>query len=289
MAEINSETKTLPQGMKEHCILISVVRDEVMYQRIVADNPKLVGYEKRMLDNRKENLGIPTRYNQFLDEYDYTQPAWFVFCHEDMEFLQDLSILCDVSHDSLYGTIGVTLRRGIRDLTLGLWGREKNSNKDGTGCCWIGRPVHKPHRVLTFDCQCLIVHSDLVRKHHLRFDEHLTFDLYVEDFCIGASESHGIRSYVIPINCHHYSFGNIQPRFTEQLHYLQEKYKHSRRCYASTVGMYTIGRNVKGRLKHDSGRIRDRLKRFLYQTKQTQSGHRIVKLLRIPIYRRKIS
>ena len=59
------------EGREERKEIISVVRDEALYRRLVAENPMLVGCKKHMLDNREENLGIPTRYNQFLEAYDY--------------------------------------------------------------------------------------------------------------------------------------------------------------------------------------------------------------------------
>ena len=44
------------------------------------------------IDNNEENLPISARYNAFLDGYDYSNPAWFVFAHEDFE-LEELLLL----------------------------------------------------------------------------------------------------------------------------------------------------------------------------------------------------
>ena len=52
----------------------------------------------------------------------------------------------------------------------------------------LGRRVKTGIKVQTFDCQCLIIHSSLINRYKLRFDENLTFDLYVEDFCANANE-----------------------------------------------------------------------------------------------------
>ncbi len=59
--------------------IISVVRDFEMYDKCVGANPYNAGAELHPIDNRVENKGIPTRYNEFLDAYDYSKPDWFVF------------------------------------------------------------------------------------------------------------------------------------------------------------------------------------------------------------------
>ena len=97
----------------------------------------------------------------------------------------------------------------------------------------------------TFDCQCLVVHSSLIRRYGLRFDERLSFDLYVEDFCVGAYERYGIESHILLMECHHFSQGSIGQRFYEALACLQEKYRSARKRYASIVGRHiTFGRNI---------------------------------------------
>ena len=68
---------------KPECIFISMVRDFIMYNKCITNNEYCKNFLHICIDNNKENLGIPTRYNQFLDNYDYEKPAWFIFCHED--------------------------------------------------------------------------------------------------------------------------------------------------------------------------------------------------------------
>ena len=63
--------------------VVSVVRDSEMYDKCVKNNPHFHDCELVVQDNRVENKGIAERYNEFLNCYDYTHPAWFVFCHED--------------------------------------------------------------------------------------------------------------------------------------------------------------------------------------------------------------
>lgn len=285
---IQVKTGTVAGIRKEHKVIISVVRDEVLYRRLVAENPMISDCEKRMLDNREENLGIPTRYNQFLETYNYEHPAWLVFCHEDFEFRQNLSFLDTLPADSLYGPIGTLLSKKREKWQMALCGEELCSNRDGSRRLRIGARGRYPQQVLTFDCQCIIIHSDLVQKCKLRFDEKLTYDLYVEDFCISSLERHGIPSLVVPIDCQHYSYGNLQPRFFKGLAYLQEKWYGAQQYYVSTIGLVTIGGQVVQRVAEPEPEgLWRRAKRFVFQAKRTGSGRLLVKLFRIPVWWKK--
>ena len=242
----------------ENCILISVVLNMGIYDRLVVKNPKLAAYEKYMLDNRVENLGVPTRYNQFLNGYDYTHPAWFVFCHEDFEMKQDLEFLNKLPHEALYGPIGTR----IEGKKVVLIGRIHHSDKDGSCCEEVGRRVSGLQEVLTFDCQCVIVHSDLVARHHLRFDENLPYDLYVEDFCIAAAERYGIPSMVVQMDCHHHSHGKLQLRFLEGMIYMMRKWEEASKRYASTMGLFAIGTHEFQKLSFESRPFWSKVKRI---------------------------
>lgn len=214
-------------------IVISVVRDFRMYDRCVARNDFNVGCELLPIDNRENNDGIGVCYNRFLNEYDYSQGAWFVFCHEDWEVEEMLSLrLTNIDKGSLWGVIGAaTVRRMGVYAQWRLLGRIEESNKDGSHIRNLGEPVPQGTLVDTFDCQCMVVHSSLVKNHNLRFDENLTFDLYVEDFCIAANEKAGVLSRILPVKCRHWSGGNVQPRYKAQEAYLNAKWR--------TAGAYT--------------------------------------------------
>ena len=108
---------------------------------------------------------------------------------------------------------------------------EKKRSGDGDVWC-PGQAVDSPVEVETFDCCCLIVHSSLVKKHKLRFDENLAFDLYVEDFCATARVKHGIRSFVQPVKCCHHSGSRPTERLYRHLPYLKEKYPQN--CFAGS-------------------------------------------------------
>lgn len=227
---------------EDSIVIVSVVRDYTMYNRCIAHNPYTNVHTLYALDNRTANEHISIHYNRFLDAYDYTNPAWFIFCHEDFELTQDITpLLTSLDKTALYGPIGA--KTSIRYFGLfyvwQLLGQITESNKDGSNPRLIGTSVPSGTTIETFDCQCLIVHSALIKKTGLRFDEHLSFDLYIEDFCIQAKEKHNVASCILPFNCQHWSSGNVKERYYQQEKYLNAKYQNC--CYTGTSS-YSIGR-----------------------------------------------
>ncbi len=214
-------------------VLVSVVRDFAMYDRCLRTNPNCRGCTFAPLDNRVRNEGIPLKYNAFLDSRPADEEAWYVFCHEDFEPREPLlSRLEGLDTACLRGPIGARTR--VRFGIYHEWqlvGRVAECAKDGSGEHELGRTVPPGTPVETFDCQCLIVHSSLVHRHNLRFDEHLTFDLYVEDFCRTAAQR-GIPSRILPFAACHWSGGNVLPRYYEQEAYLAKKYPND--CFTGT-------------------------------------------------------
>ena len=208
---------------------ISVVRDYAMYKNCVSDNSNCAGMRLVALDNSESNLPVSVRYNQFLDKYDYSKETWFLFCHEDFELREDIFPLlkcADVC--TLHGVVGAT-RCGFAGFGIQvIYGNMTEQRRDGKGDEWrVGRCVTLPTECDTFDCCCLIVHSSLIAKYNLSFDENLEFDLYVEDFCASAKINHGIKSFVHPVNCCHHSGSRATERLYRHLPYLKEKYKHN--------------------------------------------------------------
>lgn len=228
---------------KEKTIFISVVRDFDLYDRIVRNNPWNRDAGFMYFDNREENIGIPERYNSFLDTYDYDTPAWFIFCHEDWEAKEDMSSkVTGLPRTYLYGPIGARLLKAGKKYHRFNIGRCEQSERDGSRHK-IEQGIFRQGPADTFDCQCLIVHSSLIRKYGLRFDDRLTFDLYVEDFCINAREKFGIQSIVLKIKCQHYSYGNITERFMRLKDYVGSKYSG---IYTTIAGGCIIG-NAEGK------------------------------------------
>lgn len=218
-----------------NAFIISVARDFDTYAMCVARNPFLDDVERITIDNRQKNESIPLCYNRFLDEYDYAKESWFIFCHEDFEFQEDLiPQLRRFDKDSLHGVVGAA-RKGFAGFGMQvIYGNMTEINRDGSGAEWSpGRKICHPVEVETFDCCCLIVHSTLVQKHGLRFDENLLFDLYVEDFCAMAKVKDGIRSCVHPVKCCHHSGSRATYRLLRHLPYLKEKYPNN--CFVGTL------------------------------------------------------
>lgn len=227
--------------MSDPLMFISVVRDQTMYDRCVRNNPNVNRHQLVRCDNSIENKGIPFRYNEFLNGYDFNKPAWFIFCHEDFECLEDISDRVGaLDPRNLYGPIGaITKRKFGVYFQWCLLGEIIQSDKNITAPKPQGAKVQQGTPVDTFDCQCLIVHSDLIKQTNLRFDEQLSFDLYVEDFCIQAKEYHSIPSLIFPIKCHHQSDSTASARYHSQEAYLNGKYPHC--CYTGTSS-YAIGK-----------------------------------------------
>jgi hypothetical protein len=238
---------------QEPLIIISVVRDFEMYTHCVAHNALANSHTLYTIDNRNQNTPVSILYNQFLDSYNYAHSAWFMFCHEDFELREDpLKILARARKDTLYGPIGAASKK-IAGCVFKwqLIGAISETAKDGSLVQHVGNAVPPDTPVETFDCQCLLVHSSLISKTHLRFDPQLSFDLYVEDFCIQAKEYHNIQSCILPLFCKHWSHGKVGSRYHQQERYLKAKYPTC--CYTGTSS-YSIGRPPFIRWLNDSAK-----------------------------------
>ena len=88
-------------------VIVTVVRDWEMYDEYVRTNKWCEGAQFFPFDNSNANKPISVRYNEFLSSYDYSKEAWFVFCHEDFEFLEKPSgVVRGLDTCALYGPIG---------------------------------------------------------------------------------------------------------------------------------------------------------------------------------------
>lgn len=226
---------------EQRLIYVTVVRDFTFYDRFFINNPSVNEHTLYPIDNRADNLYITTRYNQFLDSYDYESEAWFIFCHEDFEVRKEIaSLLSGLDKKTLYGPVGcrlvITKKTLFGNRTKSLYlGQVLCSDKDGANEFYEGQKIAAPERVDTVDCMCLIVHSSMVKETGLRFDENLSFDLYAEDFCIRAVREFDVPTYAVQLDCHHWSKGNFCERFYKQLIYLNKKYPDA--SYAGTCAV----------------------------------------------------
>ena len=218
--------------MTDKFYLVSVVRDYAMYQRCIMANPRCQFLSIVTLDNREENLPIPVLYNRFIDSIE--EDGWVIFCHEDWMPLQDIRrYLRGVDLGSLYGPIGAKMEVCPNADFIHISGHIQQRRKNGSWHKDV-RGTWKGGDTDTFDCQCIVAHSSLLREKGLRFDEKLTFDLYAEDFCAGAYLK-GVPSKILPVMCRHYSGGTVGQRFWDSLEYLREKYRDCPKRFPSPV------------------------------------------------------
>ena len=222
---------------------ISVVNDLELYKKCISENPFVVNSKRSQLvclDNTKENEPVPVLYNRFLDQYDYSKEAWFIFCHNDWELLQNIEpVLKGLSKNNLYGPIGSKSFKAngkIARVCRGFCYEQKRDGSERKGC---GGWTRRNREADTVDCQCLIVYSSLVQKYNLRFDNNLSWHLYVEDFCINALLAHHIKTYTVGIACCHHSDAGFSkdtpnmPGYQRALTYFNTKYPNQ--LFAGTV------------------------------------------------------
>lgn len=227
--------------------IITVVRDKDFYDNFVKKNLFNNGAEFIVCDNTKKNIGIPKHYNKFLDEYDYTDEDWLVFCHEDWEAKECwLGKLEDLDKNSIYGTLGTKLYKIKNQLEKRYIGKIEVSNKDGSGLGKIGYDVKTNEIVETFDCMVIIIHSSLIKKYNIRFDENLDFHHYSEELCIRLNEEFGIKSRILKMKCRHWSYGCPLPdrHFDKAFNYVKNKFKNTKNLYSNTTVDKVIGKNI---------------------------------------------
>lgn len=217
----------------ENIKVVSVVRNMELYEKLVKNNGYYKNADFVIFDNRSENISIAKRYNSFLQEAKKLHTdSWFVFCHEDWELLCDLQkILAKADKNAVYGVCGTLYN--VQKNIVTWYGNILQSNKDGSKIMRWGKTFHSAKIADTVDCQCIIFHSSLIEKYNLFFDENLMFDFYAEDFCMNASENYGIKTMVLPVKCHHYSYGNFSANFTSAVDYAKQKYSKLSRHYSS--------------------------------------------------------
>ncbi len=221
--------------MKHPVTICTVVRNKDLFARNITANPHCAQFEIYMCDNLTENKSIPLHYNSFLNAFDYQSPRWIVFCHEDFELQEDISPLLEkLSPNAIYGPCGARQKKLLGIITKSeIIGQINESFKDGANERTIGQAAPTGIVVDTLDCCCLIVHSTLIKKHNLRFDENLSFDLYAEDFSINAFLFADISTRIVNINCCHHSTPQRLPNsYIRSLKFLNKKYRNH--CFAGT-------------------------------------------------------
>jgi hypothetical protein len=211
--------------------IICVVSDFEMFGSLVGKNPFMNGFPVQAYDNTVENIGIPKRYNHFIDHH-MNDDTWLIFCHQDFGFSEDPYLrVKDLDRTRIYGPIGAAKKRGLfirqgkitfsKKMLLGQIQQARNDNN----FFQHGIHLNRPRTVDTVDCCCLLVHSSLIKRYGLRFDEHLDFHLYSEDFSLNARYQYGVRTMAMQMDVKHMSFGDTSRDFQVSLEYLKAKYR----------------------------------------------------------------
>lgn len=228
--------------------IICTVNNHEIFEKVVKNNQNLKNCEIVSYDNTKENVSITKRYNDFiknhiLGEYSGKSGFWCAFIHQDFGFMEDIDLALEkLDKDYIYGATGIRILKGAffgkkhvkkeegfeqevgfkKELKLPL-GKILQGNNDFNFFDY-GFAVKTPQIVDVIDCCCIIIHSDLIKKYNLNFDENLDFHLYAEEICYRAKKDYGIKTKVVQINCFHLGRGNLGEEFQKSAQYLKEKF-----------------------------------------------------------------
>ncbi|OGI03034.1 MAG: hypothetical protein A2104_01820 [Candidatus Melainabacteria bacterium GWF2_32_7] len=211
--------------------VVSIVNNFDTYNTVIRNNKNINHYSLTIFDNTSKNIGISTRYNSFINSLQPNDDSWIIFCHQDFGFMEDpLSKLCTLDKNFICGAVGAKLKRGlfVRNSKLFTYKRffigEIHQGDNSSDFRKNGKKLKKPERVETLDCCCIIVHSSLITRFNLRFDENLKFHMYAEDFCIYARKNFGIDTKVVQFECFHLGAGTPNDEYHESVEYVKRKY-----------------------------------------------------------------
>lgn len=216
------------------------------FENYFIGNPflKAPGIKLTFADSTPFKGSLSRVYNRFIESCDLSEDAWLIFLHCDVEIIDDLhAVFKGLSRDCIYGPCGavkVRMQGGIKNVFTGF---NDHQRRDRLGFMRGGANLHYAGpelRVDTLDCLMVAVHTALLRRYPLRFDEHLVMDAVVEDFCMHAMEEYGVESRLLRLQCCHHSNSTGDPahqsrRFYDAVSYVRHKYPHA--LYAGTCAL----------------------------------------------------
>lgn len=224
--------------------VISVYNNAEIFEKVVKTNQNLNNFEIIAYDNTKHNISITKQYNNFIEKNIISnsniEDFWCIFIHQDFGFMEDISEILDkLDKNNIYGAMGIRFlygvfigakglerQKGLKNKVKILLGRFLQGNND-FNFTEMGYKINKPFPVETVDCCCIIIHSTLIKKYNLNFDENLNFHMYAEDLCYRAKKNYKIRVKVIPIKCFHMGVGALNEEYKKSVQYLKEKFQIS--------------------------------------------------------------
>lgn len=223
--------------------VICAFNNQEIFDKVVKNNENIKSAELFAYDNTIDNISITKRYNDFINSElsNNDKDFWCVFFHQDFGIMEDIeTVVAKLDKKNIYGAVGVKIFKGL------FWGKRhsvdeqvsfgfKNELKLTYGRILQGNNDFnfKPHgRKLYFqatvdavDCSCIIVHSSLIRKYNLSFDENLSFHMYAEELCYSAKKNYKIKTKVIQMNCYHLGKGTFDEEYQKSAQYLKDKFK----------------------------------------------------------------
>ncbi|MDR2801461.1 MAG: class I SAM-dependent methyltransferase, partial [Desulfovibrio sp.] len=160
----------------------------------------------------------------------FTDEAWFVFCHSDWEVKENIVHLLEtIDKNCFYGNIGCKFEELDDEIAIACFGYVEEESRDGKNYSIITSYNNITGTVVDIiDAMCLIVHSSLVEKYNLQFDNKFIFDFVVEDFVANGRFIYNIDTRILSIkSCHHSWITNLNDArvsIHEHFLYFQEKY-----------------------------------------------------------------
>lgn len=217
--------------------VICVVNNQEIFEKVIKNNENLKKCEHFVFDNTTENVAITKRYNSFIEQNINNKDSWYVFIHQDFGVMEDIDlILKKLDINNIYGAVGVKIFKGIffgkkgNDRHLGFKtslkltiGKILQGNND-FNFKKHGLPALFQPTVDAIDCCCIMIHSSLIKKYNLRFDENLNFHLYAEELCYRAKKDYKIKTKVVQMKCFHLGQGTLDEDFKNSAQYLKEKF-----------------------------------------------------------------
>ena len=226
--------------------VICTFNNQEIFDKVVKNNENIKNAELFAYDNTKDNVGIPSRYNSFLSDAvgsdsNDSKDFWCVFIHQDFGIMEDInSVVAKLDKNSIYGAVGVKIFKGLfwgkkhelnQEVSFGFknelkltYGRILQGNND-FNFKPHGRKLYFRATVDAIDCCCIIIHSSLIRKHNLRFDENLSFHMYAEELCYSAKKNYKIKTKVVQMNCYHMGKGTFNDEYRKSAQYLKDKFQ----------------------------------------------------------------
>ena len=140
-------------------------------------------------------------FNSFIDVYDFAEESWLIFAKNGFELLCSPILITEkLDRNVIYGVMGGKAIESNGKFANIRKGHE--FEKDEFNSLIFNEPdSFDDIDVDTIDSRCLIIHSSLIEKFNLRFDEQFVSDYFVEDLCLRAKKENNVETKVINIDC----------------------------------------------------------------------------------------